>query len=74
MTNATYHGITKATCMKCGNETSDLEALVIMNDLDNQCRDCGDRFTKWETLEGNFITQETRDYQGNNHYFREEMK
>lgn len=71
--NATYHGITKATCLSCGTETTDISALEIMNDLDNRCDLCNTRFTKWETKDGVFVTYEVRDHKGNNHYFREEI-
>ena len=72
MTNATYNGITKAICLSCGKKTTDISALIILNDLDNLCDNCDTRFTKWETTEGVFITYEIKDYKGNNHYFREE--
>ena len=71
--NATYHGITKATCLSCGKETTDIYELTEMNDLDNYCFSCKKRFTKWETTEGTFITCEVEDHKGNNHYFREEI-
>lgn len=70
--NATYHGITKAICLSCDKITTEISELEIMNDLDNLC-DCGDRFTEWETKEGNFITCEVEDFRGNRHYFREEI-
>jgi DNA-directed RNA polymerase subunit RPC12/RpoP len=73
MKNATYHGITKATCLSCGTETTEISELEMMNDLDNRCDSCDTRFTKWETKEGVFVTYEARDHKGNNYYFREEI-
>jgi hypothetical protein len=70
--NATYHGITKATCLSCGKETNEIAELELMNDLDNLC-ECGHRFTKWETKEGTFVTCELRDNKGNTYNFREEI-
>ena len=72
MKNATYNGIIKATCLSCGKKTTDLDELVQMNDLDNFCFNCEERFTKWETTEGIIITCEMEDFKGNRHYFREE--
>jgi hypothetical protein len=72
MRTATYHGITKATCLSCGKKTTDIAELEILNDLDNLC-ECNARFTKWETTKGTFITIEMEDYQGNTHNFREEV-
>lgn len=74
MINKTYNGIYKATCLKCGYKTEDISALVILNDLDNDCWNCQEKFTKWETDNGTFITCELKDYKGNTHYFREEIK
>lgn len=71
--NATYHGITKATCLSCGKITTDVITLELMNDLDYLC-ECGQRFAKWESNNGNSITIEIQDYKGNSHYFREEIK
>jgi hypothetical protein len=71
--NATYHGITKAICLSCGKETTDITDLEILNDLDNLCS-CGKRFTEWQTADGIVITGEFEDYKGNTHYFREEIK
>ena len=70
--NATYHGITKATCLSCNKITTDVSTLEIMNDLDNLC-DCGDRFTEWQTNDGTVITCEIKDHKGNTHQFREEL-
>jgi len=72
MKNATYHGITKATCLSCGKTTTDLDELVEMNDLDNYCFSCEKRFTKWETINGIIITCEMEDFQGETYSFREE--
>lgn len=72
--NATYHGITKATCLSCGKETKNISELELLNDLDSLCDICGTRFTKWQTTEGTFITYEVEDFQGNSHNFREEVK
>jgi hypothetical protein len=70
--NATYHGITKATCLSCNKITTDISELELMNDLDNLCS-CGDRFTQWEDKDGGIIiTCEIEDFKGNRHYFREE--
>lgn len=70
--NATYHGITKATCLTCGEETTDISDLELMNDLDNLCNLCDTRFTKWETNDGSVITFEITDFKGNTYNFREE--
>ena len=72
MKTATYHGITKATCLSCGKKTTDISELEILNDLDSLC-ECNARFTKWETTEGTFTTMEMEDYQGNTYNFREEV-
>jgi len=72
MKNATYHGITKATCLTCGKITTDTSELEMMNDLDNLCFNCKTRFTKWESTSGNSITCEMEDFDGKTHYFREE--
>jgi DNA-directed RNA polymerase subunit RPC12/RpoP len=74
MKTATYHGITKATCMGCGKITTDISELELMNDLDNRCDDCEQRFTKWESTSGNSITCQMTDYKGNDYDFREEVK
>ena len=70
----TYHGIFKATCLTCGKETTEIDELVEMNDLDNYCFNCKTRFTKWESTSGNSITCEMEDHKGNTYYFREEVK
>lgn len=72
MKKSTYHGITKATCLSCGKETNEIEELEILNDLDNLCS-CGQRFTKWETTSGNFVTIEVKDFQGETYNLREEI-
>lgn len=71
--NATYHGITKATCLSCDKITTDISELELMNDLDDLC-DCGDRFTQWEDKDGKIvITCEVKDKKGNTYNFREEL-
>jgi transcriptional regulator NrdR family protein len=69
----TYHGIKKATCLCCGKQTTEIIELELLNDLDNLC-ECGKRFTKWETINGNFVTIELDDNEGNTRYFREEVE
>lgn len=71
---ATYHGITKATCLSCGLVTTDEIDLVTLNDLDSMCRKCGESFVKWESESGNSITIDVKDYQGNSYFFREDIK
>lgn len=64
--------IIKATCLSCGQITTNQDQIMIMNDLDNIC-DCGERFVRWDMEKGFVITAEIQDYEGNTHYFREEL-
>jgi hypothetical protein len=64
--------IIKATCLSCGKETTDKNAIQIMNDLDAVCSDCDEYFVQWETVKGFIITAEIQDYKGNPHSFRNE--
>jgi hypothetical protein len=66
-----YKEITKATCLGCGNFSTDKETILIWNDLDNLCQ-CGQRFMKWETKRTTIITAEIQDHKGDSHFFREE--
>ena len=67
-----YKTIIKATCLKCGRETTNAEEIQIMNDLDSVCVDCGNSFVKWETEKGFIITAEILDFEGNEHLLRDE--
>jgi hypothetical protein len=67
-----FREIIKATCLSCGNFSTDKEVILIWNDLDNLCQ-CGERFMKWETKKITIFTAEIQDYEGNSHYFREEI-
>lgn len=67
-----FRKIIKATCLSCGKETTDPDALQIMNDSDSVCLNCDEWFVKWETKKTTIITAEIQDFEGNSHYFREE--
>lgn len=67
-----FRKIIKATCLSCGKETTNEDALQIMNDSDSVCLDCDEYFIKWETKKTIIITTEIQDCFGNSHYFREE--
>lgn len=61
---ATYHGIVKAVCLSCGEVTTDVTALEIMNDAPPgpDCLRCGVHDILWTLEDGRrSITQDLDD-------------
>lgn len=52
---ATYHGITQATCLNCGEVTKDESTLEMLNDLDPQCLKCQIHLVAWFCSDGSIV-------------------